>query len=74
MVRVQELADEVLSGNPDDWKLETTVHDLRLSASQADDPDIRAQLADVFNDLNEQLPDDLRGPALDLAETQEPPR
>jgi len=74
VVRVQELADEVLSGNPDDWKLETTVHDLRLSASQADDPDIRAQLADVFNDLNEQLPDDLRGPALDLAETQEPPR
>ncbi len=65
VARVTELADEVLMGNPDDWKLETTVGDLRLSAAQAEDPEIRAQLTAAFNELNEQLPDGLRSAPLE---------
>lgn len=53
----ESLGREVKRDRPGTWKLATTIADLRLSASQAEDPDVVTSLAKTYNDLNEMLPE-----------------
>lgn len=54
------LAGEVKRERPGTWKLGTTIVDLRVSATQAQDPEVATSLAATFNDLNALLPADQR--------------
>ena len=53
----ERLAREVMVESPATWKLSTTIVDLRVSAAQANEPDVAASLARTFNELNELLPE-----------------
>ncbi|MDX2380618.1 MAG: TRAFs-binding domain-containing protein [Acidimicrobiia bacterium] len=53
----ESLGREVKRDRPGTWKLATTIVDLRVSASQAEDPDVATSLAKTYNDLNRLLPD-----------------
>lgn len=52
----ENLAREVKRDRAGTWKLATTIADLRVSALQAEDPDVIASLAKTYNGLNELLP------------------
>jgi hypothetical protein len=57
VAEAEQLARDVRKQSPGVWKLETTIKDLRRSASQVHDPAIAVSLAAIFNDLNGLLPE-----------------
>lgn len=56
-VRASELAREVERESPAEWKLKSTIADLRQSTEQAGDPERRRALGEVLRRLNELLPE-----------------
>jgi hypothetical protein len=56
----RRLTSEIRRDRPGDWKLSTTIADLRVSTAQVNDPDDYASLAALFNELNALLPPDER--------------